>query len=66
MGQFLEHQGVPVVDEWAVVGENRDADEAYNRGGRIGNIAGRPNEHDLREIYERTRGLLLRLSNRFG
>jgi flavorubredoxin len=66
MGQFLEHQGVRVVDEWAVVGENRDADDAYNRAGRIGSIAGRPNDHDLQEIYQRTRGLLLRLSSWFA
>lgn len=65
MGQFLEHQGVRVVDEWAVVGQNRDADDAYNQAGRIGSVVGRPNDHDLQEVYERTRGLLLRLSNWF-
>jgi hypothetical protein len=66
MGQFLEHQGVRVIDEWAVVGENRDADAEYNHAGRIGSVSGRPNDHDLREVYERTRGLLLRLSTWFG
>ena len=60
-GQFFEHEGIRVADEWAVLGEFPEADEAYNRRGRSGVVAGRPNEQDLEEVAGRVRGLLHRL-----
>ncbi len=65
MGQFLEHAGIPVVDEWAVVGEfHGDAHARSNLEGRLGDIRGRPNEGDLKEVSEKLRGLLRRLEHK--
>jgi menaquinone-dependent protoporphyrinogen IX oxidase len=62
MGQHLEHSGIRVVDEWAVVGEFYEiSDENYNTNGRIGDIRGRPSEWDLKEIRGKVFGLLNRL-----
>lgn len=62
MGQFLEHAGIRVVDEWAVVGEFHDQGrQRLNVEGRLGDISGRPNESDLRDVAERARGLLRRV-----
>ncbi len=64
MGQFLEHGGVPVVDEWAVVGEFHEArQEPMNLMGRFGDIHGRPNASDLAEVRGRVEGLLRRLEH---
>lgn len=64
LGQVLEHSGVPVVDEWAVVGEFHEArQEPLNLMGRLGDIRGRPNESDLAEVRGRVEGLLRRLEH---
>jgi len=61
-GQFLEHAGIRVVDEWAVPGEFHDPAQAtLNVTGRLGDIRGRPNESDLRDVCGRLTGLLRRL-----
>ena len=60
-GQFFEHEGIRVADEWAVVGEFPEAGEAYNRRGRTGDVAGRPNEQDLADVAGRVNGLVRRL-----
>lgn len=62
MGQFLEHEGIRVVDEWAVLGSFPEADQAYNETGRSGIIVNRPNEHDLDDVAGKVRGLLKRMS----
>ncbi|MFW6062470.1 MAG: flavodoxin family protein [Planctomycetota bacterium] len=62
-GQFFEHAGVRVVDEWPVVGKYHGRMAAMNTGGRLGDVSGRPSEADLYEIAGRVRGLLARLSN---
>jgi hypothetical protein len=67
MGQFLEHAGFRVVDEWAVVGQFHDPGRAeLNVAGRLGDIRGRPDEHDLREVSQRLRGLLRQLQHKLG
>jgi len=62
MGQFFEHVGIRVVDEWPVVGIFRQIkDPNYNTDGRIGNIMHRPSEQDLSDIRGKVTGLLHRL-----
>lgn len=63
MGQFFEHAGIRVVDEWAVVGEFQDAGPEYNTAGRLGDISGRPSEQDLQEIAGKVKGLLKQLQD---
>ena len=49
--KFLEHLGFAVLDEWYVVGEFHGSEELSIRG-RLGDIRGRPNEEDLREVKQ--------------
>jgi len=58
---FLEHLGYTVLDEWHIVGEFQNKQEA-NIGGRLGNIQGRPNEYDLMEVENKVKGLLISLN----
>ncbi len=48
-GQFFEHFGFTVLDEWYVVGEFHGNEENSTKG-RLGNIKGRPNQEDLENI----------------
>lgn len=57
MRTFFEHLGFVVLDEWYTVGEFKGSEENSTRG-RLGNIKGRPNENDLLEIENKTRGIL--------
>jgi hypothetical protein len=50
-GQFFEHAGYPIAVEHCVVGEFHGRKDASTRG-RLGDIRGRPNEQDLREVEE--------------
>jgi len=62
VGQFFEHAGVRVVDEWAVVGEfHAEQRQSMNVEGRLGDIRGRPNKADLAEVRGKVAGLLRRL-----
>ena len=61
-GQFLEHEGIRVIDEWAFLGSFPDADEAYRKGGRAGPNQDRPSEQDLRELEGKVKGLIKRMS----
>lgn len=54
---FLGHLGCQILGEWHIVGEFHSMDEP-NINGRLGDIRGRPNEHDLLEIRNRVKGLL--------
>ncbi len=63
MGQFFEHAGIRVVDEWAVVGEFQSAGPEYNTAGRLGDINGRPGDQDLQEIAGKVAGLLKQLKD---
>lgn len=59
-GQFFEHLGIRVLDEWYVVGEFHGNEEASTQG-RLGDIRGRPTAEDLRRISERAAALARRL-----
>lgn len=61
IGQYLEHEGIRVVDHIAVVGVFPEAEESYNTEGRYGDIRRRPDEHDFHEVEGRVRGILRRL-----
>jgi hypothetical protein len=65
LGQYLEHAGIPVLEEWPVIGEFHTEDRQHmNTQGRLGDIRGRPNQSDLKDVGERLRGLLRRLRNK--
>ena len=48
-GQFFEHLGFAVLDEWYVVGEFHGSEEASTKG-RLGDTRGLPNEEDLSKV----------------
>jgi multimeric flavodoxin WrbA len=50
-GQFFEHLGFTVLDEWYIVGEFHGREELSTQG-RLGDIRGRPNEEDLRTVKQ--------------
>ena len=58
MGQFFGHLGIEVVAEWYVVGEFHGEFAKNNVGGRLGDIQGRPNDEDLRQVAEQVKGIL--------
>ncbi|KON30377.1 hypothetical protein AC482_04035 [miscellaneous Crenarchaeota group-15 archaeon DG-45] len=49
VGQFFEHLGFKVVDEWYILGEFHGWEEGSTRG-RMGDIRGKPTEEDLKKI----------------
>ena len=59
-GQFFEHLGFTVLDEWYIVGEFHGSEEASTLG-RLGDIRGRPNAKDLRKVKQDVAHLLQRL-----
>ena len=62
MGQFLEHQGIPVVDELSVVGEfHAPKRQHLNTEGRLGDIRGRPSDADLADAQGRMQGIIRHL-----
>lgn len=59
MGQLFDHLGYEVVAEWYVVGAYRTEKLLHhNTQGRLGDISDRPNESDLRDIYQKTRAII--------
>lgn len=48
-GQFLEHLGFTVLDEWYIVAEYIGSQEQSTKG-RLGDIRGLPSDQDLRQI----------------
>ena len=60
-GQFLEHEGIRVIDEWAFRGSFPEADNAYNALGRTGVVYERPNNQDLDDVEGLVNGLLRRM-----
>lgn len=59
IGQVFDHYGFEILDEWCLVGAfNPSNMHDYNVVGRLGDITGRPNEVDLNEVFERTKGIL--------
>jgi hypothetical protein len=57
LGSFLGHIGYAVLDQWHVVGQFHK-ETPLNTKGRLGNILGRPNDHDLLAVENRTRGVI--------
>jgi len=59
MGQLYDHLGYNIVGEWYVVGEYK-TDRFCDRSicGRLGDIRGRPNMEDLKEVAEKVKGIL--------
>jgi hypothetical protein len=58
MGQLYDHLGYTILGEWYIVGEykpERFSDRSFN--GRLGDIRGRPNTGDLKEVAQRVKGI---------
>jgi hypothetical protein len=58
LGQLLEHLGFQMLAEWYLVGEYHGRFKQLNAAGRLGNISGRPNEEDFRQVAEMVKGVL--------
>jgi len=59
MGQLFDHLGYTILDEWYVIGEYRtERLQDMSVSGRLGDIRGRPNEQDLKDVEERVKGAL--------
>ena len=59
MAQLFDHLGFEVLDEIYVVGEYiPESMQKMSLEGRMGDIRGRPDEHDLNEVEQRVRGIL--------
>jgi flavodoxin len=59
-GQYFEHLGFTVLDEWYILGEFHGSEEKSTKG-RMGDIRGRPNDEDLRKIKRNVPLLLQRM-----
>ena len=60
MGQLFDHLGFMILDEWHIVGQyNPENMQPMSTKGRLGDITGRPDEHDLQEVEQKVRGILL-------
>ncbi len=60
MGQLFDHLGFELIDEWYFVGEYRASGmQAMTTAGRLGDISGRPDQHDLDRIKQKVRGIML-------
>ncbi len=60
VGQFFEHFGIAVIDEWYVLSEFHGSEENSTLG-RMGNIKGLPSKDDLERIKSRAVNLVQRL-----
>lgn len=63
-GQFFEHLGFTVLDEWYILGEFHGSEERSTKG-RMGDIRGRPNEGDLKKAKQDAANLLITISQTF-
>ncbi len=61
VGQFFDHLGFTVLDEWYILSEFHGS-EANSTRGRMGDIRGKPNEEDLRKIKTDVKNIAGRLS----
>ena len=60
MGQLFDHLGFEILDEWYFIGEyHPEKMKHMTKAGRLGDISGRPDEHDLSEVEQRVRGIML-------
>lgn len=59
MAQLFDHLGFIILDEWYVVGEYvPEKMKPFSEKGRMGDIRGRPDEHDLNAVAERVKAIL--------
>ena len=58
MGQFFDHLGFLVLDEWYVLSEFHGSEDNSTKG-RMGDIRGLPTAQDLEEIRNKTKKLYL-------
>ncbi len=58
--QFFVHVGIPVVDEWYIVGEFHGREDLSTRG-RLGDIRGKPSAEDLDKIRKDALNLVSRI-----
>ncbi|MGM0681282.1 MAG: flavodoxin family protein [Thermodesulfobacteriota bacterium] len=59
MAQLFDHLGFIILDEWYVPGEYvLEKMAPFSQKGRMGDIRGRPDEHDLRAVAENVKGIL--------
>ena len=57
LGQFFEHLGFNVKDEWYIIGEFHGREDLSTQG-KLGDIRGRPSAEDLSEIERRVSELI--------
>ena len=60
VGQFFEHIGFTVLDEWYILSEFHGWEEGSTKG-RMGDIMGKPTEDDLNKIMADSKSLAGRL-----
>jgi hypothetical protein len=59
-GQLFDHLGFEIVGEWHFPGEFKAKGYVrYSKDGRMGDITGRPNAHDLATVHEQVCGILM-------
>ena len=61
VGQFFEHLGFTVLDEWYILSEFHGSAERSTKG-KMGDIRGKPNEEDLRKVKQDVMNLLRRVN----
>ena len=58
-GQLFDHLGFVIIAEWYFIGDFKtERLKHLNAVGRIGDITGRPDEHDLKEVEELVRAII--------
>jgi len=62
IGQFFEHFGFAILDEWYILSEFIGSEE-YSTKGRMGDIRGLPSDQDLARIRQSTRNIASQLKN---
>ncbi|MBW1695362.1 MAG: flavodoxin [Deltaproteobacteria bacterium] len=60
LGAFAGHIGYRVIGYWHIAGEFHNRDD-LNIKGRLGDIRGRPNARDLKDVENRVKGLIASL-----
>jgi len=64
LGQLYDHLGYTIVGEWDIVGEyNTDRLRDRSINGRLGDIRGRLNQEDLKDVAGRVKGILKACQN---
>ena len=59
LGQLLDHLGFEILAEWHFPGAFQlPGFTQYSHGGRMGDISGRPNTHDLQGVDNLVQGIL--------